>query len=177
MLTDYLLQAYWLAYFAFLAFPAIASPPYSYLTTFFLYTNFLMLLLISLYSVLLKDFEREIGAKYYALAYIAGGIAGNFGLLSVSFGLEPAIPLFGAAAGVFGVFGAYIARHPWDMVIADGLPMLSIIAFVFLTLGHIVLYGKMDFMPILVGIVLGYALPKNPVAPSPPPMGMQRRMY
>ena len=119
----------------------------------------------SLYFILLKDFEREIGTGNFAIAYLLGAIAGNLGLLSVSFGFEPAIPLFGAAAGVFGVFGAYIARHPWDLAITEGLPMIAIVAFAFLTLGHIILYGKMDFLPIVAGIVIGYSLPKNPVAP------------
>ncbi|MEK6954051.1 MAG: rhomboid family intramembrane serine protease [Candidatus Micrarchaeota archaeon] len=176
MLSDYLLQAYWLAYFTYLIFPDFANPPFSYLSTFFLFTNFYFLLLISIYIVMLQDFEREIGTNNFAIAYLLGAIAGNLGLLSISFGLEPTIPLFGAAAGVFSVFGAYIARHPWELTVTEGLPMITIMAFAFLTIGHIILYGKMDFLPIIIGIVLGYALPANPNAP-PRQMGMRRGMY
>lgn len=177
MITDYLLQAYILFYIGFLAYQPLAEPPLSYLSTFFLFTNVLMLLLVSIYVVMLKDFEREIGTNNYAAIYFTTAIAGNFSLLSVAFGEQPPFPLFGAAAGVFGVFGAYIARHPWELVVSEGLPMVSLMAFVFLTLGHIILYGRLDFLPIIIGVVWGYALPKNPVQPKGPPSPAYGRRY
>jgi membrane associated rhomboid family serine protease len=170
MLNEYLIQAYLLLFAIFAFYPDIASPPISYLSTFFLVTNIYLLAITICYLILLRSFEQEIGTNNFGLIYFLGAIAGNLGLISLYFGSEPAIPITGATSGIFAVFGAYIARHPYDLAITEGLPMLSIISFLLLTVGHIIFFGKLDFLPVIVGIVIGYALPASPNSPRGRPM-------
>ncbi|MFH0972009.1 MAG: rhomboid family intramembrane serine protease [Candidatus Micrarchaeota archaeon] len=174
MLTEYLVQAYAIAYLVFLGYPAVAQPPLMYISTFFLIQNPMFLLIVVMFVVMFKDFEREIGTGHFTTIYILGAIAGNLGLLSVYFGTESLIPISGASAGVFCAFGAYIARHPWDLTVTEGLPMVTIMSLVMLTLGHIILFGKMDFLPIIIGTVYGYWLPPNPNMPRRPPVPQRR---
>ncbi|MFH1442509.1 MAG: rhomboid family intramembrane serine protease [Candidatus Micrarchaeota archaeon] len=177
MLSRYLLQVYILFFGAFLFYPEIAEPPFYFLSAFFLIPNFWLFLLICMYLVILEGLEREIGTNHFAFIYILGAIAGNISLLSIYFNAPSALPIVGAISGVMAVFGVYIARHPYDLAIFEGLPMLAIIGLILLTVGHIVLFGKFDFLPILCGVVYGYYLPKDPLPPQQPPKRLAAGRY
>ncbi len=175
LFSDILVQVYLVFYTIWLLYPEINSPPLSYLSAFFLTTDIMMLALLLVFLIILKGVERELGTNNYILIYFSAAIAGNLGLLSIHFGTPEIMPVMGASGGIFGIFGAFIVKHPYELVVADGLPLIAILAFALLTIGHVVLFGKLDFLPIIIGAVYGYALKKRqPSQPMQPPYAYGR---
>lgn len=160
MLSEYFIQAAIVLYLIWLAFPQVAQPPLAYATSFFLITNVFLLAFYCIFMVLLRALEQEIGVTHFLLLYFIGGVAGNIGLLTFPVG-GGILPVSGAVAGVFALAGAFAARHPYEMSIADfayPVPIPAIFAVGVMVVIHLVLNANFDVLPLIIGVVYGFAL-------------------
>jgi len=138
----------------FFAAPALGGP--NPLLAIFTSSDFLWLVF---YTTVLGTFGRSIeknaGGTLFATVYISAGLIGN--LVAAGVG-GPYPSSLGAGAALLGVIGMLAAIRPLAFVVIDLFPMPAFAAAAFVLIVQFLVNGAATFLPLLTGMLLGYAL-------------------